>query len=142
MNYIEISGGKRVERDVVEHVVHWCLQRMMPRIKTLNIEVNLTKLDEAYGYCLCEDKRTFQLDIKKGLTLFQLITTVCHEMTHVKQYATGELKEVDYGAKWKGRRFSDEMAYSKLPWEKQAFKMEKELTFKCFEEISFTFHNQ
>ena len=45
MNYIEINGGKRVERDVVEHVVHWCVQKMMPRIKTLNIEVNLTKLD-------------------------------------------------------------------------------------------------
>jgi hypothetical protein len=142
MNHIEISGGKSVERDIVEHAVHWCAQKMMPRIKTLDIEVTLTKLDDAYGYCLCENKRKFQLELKKGLTLYQLITTVCHEMTHVKQYATGELKEVNYGAKWKGRLFKDSMAYNKLPWEKEAFKLEKELTFQCFEEISFTFHNQ
>jgi hypothetical protein len=142
MNYIEVSGGNRAERDIVEHAVHWCASKMMPRMRTLDIEVKIKKLDDAYGYCLCDDKRTFQIDIKKGLTLYELITTVCHEMIHVKQYATGELKEVEYGAKWKGRRFSDDIAYSKLPWEKQAFKLEKELTFKCFEEISFTFHNQ
>jgi hypothetical protein len=34
------------------------------------------------------------------------------------------------------------MAYAKMPLEKEAFELEKELTFKCFEEISFTFHNQ
>lgn len=139
MNNIEVSGGTRAERDIVEHTVHWCVQKMMPRLRTLNIEVNITKLDEAFGYCLCEDKRTFQIDLKKGLTLYELIATTCHEMTHLKQYATGELKEVNYGAKWKGRLFDDAVAYSKLPWEKEAFKTEKELAFQCFKEIDFTF---
>jgi hypothetical protein len=142
MNNIIVNGGKRSERDIVEHAVHWCVQKMMPKIKTLDIEVTILKLDDAFGYCLCEDKRTFQLDIKKGLTLYDLISTVCHEMTHVKQYVRGELKEVNYGAKWKGKLFKDSMAYAKMPWEKEAFDLEKELTFKCFEEISFTFHNQ
>lgn len=139
MNVIEVTGGKQAERDIVEYAVHWYVKKIMPRFRTLDIEISIKKLNDAYGYCFCNSTRSFEIDLKKGLTLYELIATTCHEMTHLKQYATGELKEVNYGAKWKGRLFKDSIQYSKQPWEKEAFKTEKELAFQCFKEIDFTF---
>lgn len=140
MNIIEVTGGKLVERNIVEHAVHWCVRKMMPKLRTLDIEVKIKNLDGgAVGYCYSDDPRTFEIEIKKGLTLYDLVSTVCHEMVHVKQYARGELKQLDAGSKWKSKIISDDTEYMEQPWEKEAFRMERDLAIQCFEEISITF---
>ena len=92
----------------VESIVHYCIAKLMPRMQTLDIDVKLTNLKgEAYGYCLSLDKRTFELEIEKKLNLKTLLTTVAHEMVHVKQYARAELKE----GTWQGKLINPNQSY-------------------------------
>ena len=77
-------------------------------MQTLDIDVKLANLKgEAYGYCLSLDKRTFELEIEKKLNLKTLLTTVAHEMVHVKQYARAELTE----GTWQGKLINPNQSY-------------------------------
>jgi len=136
MNYVEVIGGPAKEREIVEKTVHFCIKKLMPRVRTLDIEVKLTKCN-AYGYCLMTDNhKTFELEIRKGLNLYDLISTVCHEMIHVKQYYR---KEMDNSRRWKSKLVKEDTAYLDQPWEKEAFKMEDKLAIECFRKITVNF---
>lgn len=119
MNYVEVTGGKPYQRKRVEQVVNFCIKKLMPRMQTLDIKVVLKDLkDDAYGYCLSETTREFELEIHKKLPLRKLLTTVAHEMVHVKQYARKELKQ-DYD--WLGKTYSPKkVSYWDQPWEIEA----------------------
>ena len=86
-----------------------------------------TKIKDAEGYCLALDPRSFELEIEKTLEGDDLITCVTHEMVHVWQYAVGVLKEKT-GCRqfWKGKEYTG-TAYSKQPWERQAYRMQEVL---------------
>jgi hypothetical protein len=99
----------------------------------MNIEVKLTDCS-AYGYCLMTDSnKNFELEIRKGMRLYDLVSTVCHEMVHVKQYYRKEMD--DRTSRWKSRKLPEEMSYMDRPWEKEAFKLEGPLALECFQEI-------
>ena len=141
MNIVEVTGGKAKERELVEATVNWCIKKMMPRMRTLDIEVTLRNIDSAYGYCLeGSTNREFELDIRKGLSLFDLVSTVCHEMVHVKQYARGELGHRSDGSqKWKAKpNLPRETHYMATPWEKEAYEKEAGLAIECFTEVTFS----
>ena len=105
-------------------MVEFCIKKLMPRMKTLNIEVKLTRIKgDAEGYCLRESDRDFEIEVDSRLPLRKMMETVAHEMVHVKQYARREMndwqyKEVYY--KWKGRYIPDSTNYWDLPWEIEA----------------------
>ena len=108
MNYVNVSGGQPYQRKRVESIIHYCIAKLMPRMQTLDIDVKLANLKgEAYGYCLSLDKRTFELEIEKKLNLKTLLTTVAHEMVHVKQYARSELTE----GTWQGKLINPNQSY-------------------------------
>ena len=67
MNEIYVTGGSKTKRKLAEDCVLFAIKELMPRMKTLDIEVNLTLPDNADGYCLAEDKRTFELEISRVL---------------------------------------------------------------------------
>lgn len=119
MNSVEVTGGKPYQRARVESIVHYCIQKLMPRMKSLDINVKLKTIKEdAYGYCLSETIREFELEIDKNLCLRKLLTTVAHEMVHVKQYARRELTG-DYT--WQGRTYGPKCCdYWDQPWEIEA----------------------
>lgn len=138
MNMVEVKGGPAKEREIVEKTVHWCIKKLLPRVRTLDIEVKLTKCD-SYGYCLMTDNhKTFELEIRKGMNLYDLISTVCHEMVHVKQYYRKEMD--DDSNRWKSRKLpNDGLDYMDRPWEKEAFRMEEKLAVECFKNIAINF---
>lgn len=116
--YIEVTGGTASQKKYVHSMVEYCISMLMPRMKTLNISVNLTTLKGAYGYCLCEDTRNFELEIHKKLRLRPLLETLAHEMVHVKQYARKELKNDNV---WLGKTYNPEkVCYWDQPWEIEA----------------------
>jgi hypothetical protein len=118
MNNISISGGTQSQRNKVQSMIEFCIEKLMPRMQTLDIEVNLKKINNAMGYCLCMDNRTFELEIGTNQRLRRIMETVAHEMVHVKQYARGELKP-DY--KWRDKTINPErVEYWDLPWEIEA----------------------
>ena len=136
MNELLIYGGRKKERELAERVVGWCVKKLMPRMKTLEITVSFEKI-EAYGYCMEEDSnREFTVTIRKGLPIAELIGTIVHEMIHVKQYARKELRNVNGKTMWKTKDYTN-VNYMDSPWEKEAYKLESSLTAKCFFDLNF-----
>ena len=131
MNIVEALGGKKKERELAFEVVKWCIKKMMPGVRTLDITVSFENID-SLGYCMEEDtNREFTITIRKGLSIQELIGTVVHEMIHVKQYVRKELKNVNGRTLWKKEDFSD-VNYVDAPWEKEAYELEKPYTLECF----------
>lgn len=132
---VSLSGGSKKERDIAEKVVSFCIKRLLPRARKLEIEVAFEKDLDAFGYCEMEGtNREFTLTLRKGLSLMELIQTTCHEMVHVKQYYRDEMEYCGpRGTRWKSKFFKKEGSFP--PWEKEAYKMEKPLSYKFLEQV-------
>jgi hypothetical protein len=117
---INVVGGTKVQRKHARSMVEFCVATLMPKMKTLDIEVKLCKLDNALGYCLeTDNKRTFEIEIHRTQSLRKLLETVAHEMVHVKQYARRELHPAD--DVWMGKTYNPKkISYWDLPWEIEA----------------------
>jgi len=138
MNQVYAVGGRKKEREVAVEVVNWAIKRLMPRMRTLEIAISFEKID-AYGYCMEEDtNREFTLSIRKGMSVKDLISTLVHEMIHVKQYARNELRNVNGKTMWKKKDHSN-TSYEDAPWEKEAYRLEKGLALECFWDLNVTF---
>jgi len=137
MNYVEVIGGTKKQRALAEDVAFWCIEKMMPKMKTLEIEIQLSKLeDDRYGSCMEEDRnRVFHLEISKNCDRDEFITSICHEMIHVKQYARKEISDwngLDQ-PKWKNNLISKDCGYWDWPWEKEAYSLEYQFADECWE---------
>ena len=81
-------------------------------------------VDKSNSMGLCEsvDERNFIIDV----ALFgNWLSTLAHEMVHVKQFAKGEL---DPGmSRWKSNRYVDHIEYWDQPWEKEARRLQNKL---------------
>lgn len=120
MIVIGVYGSTIYKRKLVERIVDFCIKKLTPRIKTLDICVELdNNMDTADGYCYSVNPREFVLQIDNRLKGDDFITAVCHEMVHVKQYAKGELTE-----KRSAKTFEE---YLELWYEKEAYKMQEVL---------------
>ena len=126
-NCIEVTGGYQGQRNRVESVATFCIDQLLPKHRTLEIDFHLgnyEQLENIMGSCLHVYGNEFQIAIDKKQKLYDLILTVCHEMVHVKQYARRELKEDYPNTWWKGMTYTDARCY---PWELEAWKMQKTL---------------
>ncbi len=135
MNDIQVFGSIKSKRKLAKDVAYFCIDQLMPRIKTLDISIHLDKIYQADGYCLAVTNREFNIEIEKTLNEEDFITAVCHEMVHVKQFARGETQDINiFTKKWKGIEYlgaySTVDEYMQLPWEKEAYKMQEELLQK------------
>jgi len=125
MNLIGVKGGNKFQKEIAAKVVAFMIKELMPRVRTLDITVLIkNKLaDEAVGYCdMGDTNREFTIEIDKTQSLKDFITTLTHEMIHVKQYYRKEMNP--YNHAWKGRKVKDDMDYMDLPWEKEAWKLQ------------------
>lgn len=127
MIFIDTNGGKKKQRELVSQVAYWCISRLMPKLKKIEIDIQLNNLkDGAVGYCMMTDNnRTFEIEVDKKLDVEEMITTICHEMVHVKQYVRNELGINDN---------HDGQNYFELPYEKEAYRLQETL-LKQFKEV-------
>tara|TARA_B100001057_G_scaffold93613_1_gene89963 strand:+ start:7453 stop:7884 length:432 start_codon:yes stop_codon:yes gene_type:complete len=131
MTYVNVSGGKPYQRKRVEDMIYYCINKLMPRMQKLDIEVRLKDLKgSALGYCLSLDTRTFELEIDKSQKLRNLLTTVAHEMVHVKQYARKELTE----GTWQGKLLNPKQEYWDRGYEIEAHGRETGLFVRWVED--------
>jgi len=133
-NCIEVTGGFAAQRERVLDVITFCIDEMMPRKRTLDIEVklwNCEKYEKALGQCLFVGDNVFQIDLDNKQDLYNLIVTTCHEMVHVKQYSRRELTERFPQSFWHGELFTDGRCY---PWELEAWDMQRPLAHKYIKE--------
>ena len=141
MNDIQAFGATKSKRALAERVAYFCIDELMPKMKTLDISIHLDKLPEADGYCLAVTNREFQIEIEKTLSEEDFITAVCHEMVHVKQFARGETKDINMFTKqWQGTDYLSAYTtvdeYMSLPWEKQAYELQ-EILLKKFKKTLY-----
>lgn len=139
MNIVDVFEGTKKEREIAKSAVEWCIKKLMPRMQTLEIEVEFEDIDE-FGFCyMGNDNREFYISLKKNMSLYDLISTVCHEMVHVKQFARKELRDLGHTVRlWKNELYNSNIEYAQRPWEKEAFALEEKMALECFQEISVT----
>lgn len=116
-NNIYVEGGTYRQKKHVLSLADFCLKRFLPRHKTLTIEIELKRLsDGSVGNCIVADgfaknPREFEIELDSRLKQRDLLTTLAHEMVHVKQFVRGEIPYV----------FPDDGKYYDWPWEIEAF---------------------
>ena len=129
--YIEFSRGSNQKREYAGSICEFVAEKFMPRLKdklTLNIEfvTGLVKRESVYGDCVWEDDdyrpREFTIRVDAGLDLRKTLTTIAHEMVHVKQFAKDEMKHLYSVQKtrFKGEYVADDTCYWDRPWEIEA----------------------
>ena len=135
MNLVYITGGTKKQRQLAYEVAEFCIEKLMPRHRTLDITIELNRCADtgALGYCCVGDhNREYVIEIDNRIyknDIEEFITTLCHEMVHVMQTAKGVMRELSrprMRMMWKGIDHTD-TPYSRQPWERQAFRMQKKL---------------
>ena len=67
--------------------------------------------------------------IEKKLSFDEMVKTLCHEMVHVKQYARNEMTDnaIKGVYRWRNSYIKENTSYSKLPWEREAYRKQRTL---------------
>jgi len=102
-------------QELVCEVVEFGRKNLFPRHKHININIIAMRNKGVYGDCMYEDDRDFTIRFDKTLPTIEIITTLLHELVHVKQYLRNE--EMDYT-----------LPYDERPHEIEAHALEKQLT--------------
>lgn len=94
---------------------------------------NMVSEQSCAGGINCPAQGLLVLFLDSRLNMQSLLTTIAHEMVHVKQYAKGQLRYQEEKRKvvpvWLGK-FVKETDYYSLPWELEAYGKERLLANK------------
>ena len=133
---VNIEGGNKKQRKLIESVVDFLRPMYFDKYKTLSLEIAISRTIAkdcgVDGICLTFSTyrpREFEIGISGLMSDNDMIKTVIHELVHVKQYVKGELIERTHGKYktiWKGKDHS-KTSYSRQPWEKQAYRLQESL---------------
>ena len=132
MLYFESTGYRT--RAVCKDAVVWFVDNYLPRYK-LDIEVNHRglKREGVQGWCNIKGDtyrpRSFFIEIHYRLNMEDYLLKLFHELTHVKQYVKGELKDRRSHKYWKNEDISH-IEYDDDPSEVEARDMEEILYCK------------
>ena len=128
-----VVQGRHAKPEIVEEYV----ARLMGALKIHRFTAKLvtvefrTELDnQAQGLCEGDETYAYIQIGKRGQTFLQQMQALAHEMVHARQFLRGQLSAEGVW-KWKGRN-ADNYAYSNQPWEKEAYRLERELFLDCF----------
>ena len=129
------TGSTKDKRALAEKTVAWSIEKLgLKRMTSLNVNVKLKKMPEGeFGLCEVGDNiRNFNIDVNKNVSIKDLVSTIIHEMVHVKQFARKEMSV--YGMRWKSKNIPEKTDYMDLPWEKEAYRLEAKLVKEIWEE--------
>ena len=136
---ISVTGPRGADLDIgltaytMLAVKSFAKQLGIERLRT-NIHIRIHKgltVDRNNSEGLCEsiDNRHFIIDV----ALFgNWLSTLAHEMVHVKQFAKGELDSAL--TQWKSNKYCGNIDYWDQPWEKEARKLQHKMTERFCEE--------
>ena len=117
---IFVSGGRSKQRNLAFKASSFAWMRLMPRITRCEVNIELKKIIGYEGTCIDTDDREFHLEIDKRLKGDEFLTTIFHEMVHVKQLIKKEFfTELNF--------YKDREEYLNMPWEVEAYRVQEEL---------------
>lgn len=141
--HINIRGrNKSFNKKELETIVSFFGEYLLGKrlAKNISLYVSYENLGNKYAYIFPTDYdssscREFELTLDRHFSKEYcpklMLTTLAHELVHLKQFAKGELKNHSVDAyKWKGELVDipeSEAKYLKTPWETEAYTREKEL---------------
>lgn len=103
------------------------------------VEIRLSGDAYAPGLC-CDFGSRFLIKVSGNQPEHEILETLFHELTHVRQYLCGELEDVNpQVAYWKGTRYEGDFEdtasseYWTAPWEVEARKVGKELRIDYYQ---------
>ena len=122
------SGYNYSQRRCVR-IVDWFVNEYLPRHKVeINVDHKGLLRERVFGraWVVPPDHRPreFEVEIHNRLSVEDYTETLLHELWHVYQHVTGQLKDKYNKRYWKGIDHS-ETNYDDQPWEKEAHRMEK-----------------
>ena len=140
MRELNITGGRKIQRQIVEDAVKWSIKKLnLHRIRTLELNFSLKKLKTLYGELeqLDDKRREFSVVLDKNVDTKDLIRTVIHEMVHIKQYIRKEMDSEIVGSRmrWKSKTYPYDIKYDDMPWEKEANRLETKYGNEYLKEI-------
>jgi len=139
---VSVRGGSAFQKKLASSAIEFAKKELLPKIHRIAITVKLRKFhsDEGnvVGWCTYDDltkknHRVFTVEVCMDQPLEGFIKTILHEMVHVKQYAFAEMQQQYEEGKhrtiWKGNDHT-KTAYTKSPWEKEAYRLQNKLYVK------------
>ena len=125
---ISIEGGTKNQRNLGENALRFFTKKLMPRKRSLKIDLQIHNLikDDVAGLCEQMGRNEVLIESHSRGTLYDYISFLAHESIHMKQFVTGELKTVNRRELWHGEDFTD-VPYKKQPWEVEAWGGQHEL---------------
>ena len=124
-----IKGGKKSEKDLVVKALWFAKDFLLPRHKNIEIDIELKKNIKCDADVVSGDEhREYIMRVRKGQSEENLLTSVFHEMVHVKQDVRKEHPLFD----------CSEIPYLERPWEIEAYELQETMltAFKKEEKIA------
>ena len=129
---MEIIFANRVskrKRDLITSAAEFTKRELFPRTKDVIVEFtmvkNLNEHEGVFGDVFESDHRWYDIRLDNDMDDIDLVTTVIHEMVHVKQYAKNEMKQLDgFKTRYNRRVYDKDVSYEDRPWEQEATDLE------------------
>lgn len=80
------SNFSKVKEDLICNVIAFGSRKLFPHEDDVYINISATTKKGVCGDVLYEDDNEFSIRLSRSLSLSDLITTVLHELVHVKQF--------------------------------------------------------
>ena len=110
----ESKFSKKKENIICEALAYGA-SKLFPETDDVYINISAIRKQGVCGDCMFEDDNEFTIRLNKSIFFSDLITTVLHELVHVKQYL-------------EGMEMVNDLPYDERPHEIEAHALEKELT--------------
>lgn len=110
----ESKFSKKKENLICEAIAYGA-SKLFPETDDVYINISAIRKQGVCGDCMFEDDNEFTIRLNKSIFFSDLITTVLHELVHVKQYL-------------EGMEMVNDLPYDERPHEIEAHALEKELT--------------
>lgn len=96
------SKFAKVKEDLITSVIGYGATELFPDEDDVFINIEAIRKQGVCGDCMYEDDNEFTLRLSKSLSIKELVTTVLHELVHVKQYLDCKVMDTEspYEKRW------------------------------------------
>lgn len=135
---IDTTGSpSKVSLHEVKCATEFFAKELMPRAwDKLYVDIEFSRMNRVHGMVNRLSRYEYQMDISKTLGRKNIISTIAHEMVHIKQLFRGELVMNLTYSKWNGKSFPINYDYFNAPWEIEAYGREVGLVHKYFNSMN------
>jgi hypothetical protein len=131
---IDVTGNHpKISVEEIQYATEFFAKELIPRAwDNIYIDIEFSRLGRVHGMVSRISRYEYQMDISKTLGKKNTISTIAHEMVHIRQMFRGDLVMKSAYSKWNGKDYPTDYDYFNSPWEIEAYGREVGLTHKYF----------